>query len=58
MEHSAFDQKAIIKDQQDYLNAKIERITKLIELLEQTMGVNNQTDFKAFEHKEFVKMRD
>lgn len=58
IDHPSFDQKKAISDQKTYLTAEIKRTSKLVELLEQIQEGNNLTDFKVFEHNEFVKMQD
>jgi DNA-binding transcriptional MerR regulator len=50
------DQKTAIKDQKDFLIAKRNRLTKLIEQLEQILEGNDTMDFKIFEHNELEEV--
>ena len=52
----SFDQMAAIKDQKDFLVAKRNRLTKLIEQMEQILEGNNTMDFKVFEHNELEEV--
>lgn len=52
----AFDQKTAIEDQKDFLIAKRNRLTKLIEQMEQILEGNNKMDFKVFEHNELEEV--
>ncbi|MDF2942733.1 MAG: putative transcriptional regulator [Herbinix sp.] len=47
-----FDQKEAIRDQKELLTAKRNRLTKLIEQMEQILKGNNTMDFSVFEHNE------
>lgn len=56
MNQPSFDQKAAIQDQKDYLIAKRNRLTKLIEQMEQILEGSNKMDFKIFEHNELEEV--
>jgi len=56
MNQPGFDQKAAIRDQKDLLIAKRNRLTKLIESMEQILEGNNIMDFSVFEHNEFEEV--
>nr|WP_315020145.1 MerR family transcriptional regulator [uncultured Aminipila sp.] len=56
MNQPLFNQKAAIKNQKDFLIAKRNRLTKLIEQMEQILEGNNEMDFKVFEHNELEEV--
>ncbi|MHC1722189.1 MAG: MerR family transcriptional regulator [Aminipila sp.] len=56
MNQPLFDQKAAIKNQKEFLVAKRNRLTKLIEQMEQILEGNNEMDFKVFEHNELEEV--
>jgi DNA-binding transcriptional MerR regulator len=56
MNQPGFDQKAAIRDQKDLLTAKRNRLTKLIEQMEQILEGNNPMDFSVFEHNELEEV--
>ncbi len=56
MNQPGFDQKIAIRDQKELLTAKRNRLTKLIELMEQILEGNNTMDFSVFEHNELEEV--
>jgi DNA-binding transcriptional MerR regulator len=56
MNQPGFDQKAAIRDQKELLTAKRNRLTKLIESMEQILEGNNTMDFSVFEHNELKEV--
>lgn len=56
MNQPLFDQKAAIKNQKDFLVAKRNRLTNLIEQMERILEGNNEMDFKVFEHNELEEV--
>ena len=56
MDQPSFDQKTAIRSQKDFLTAKRNRLTKLIEQMEQILEGNNAMDFKVFEHNELEEV--
>ena len=56
MNQPLFDHKTAIKDQKDFLIAKRNRLTKLIEQMERVLEGNNTMDFKVFEHNELEEV--
>lgn len=56
MNQPQFDQKAAIKDQKDYLVAKRNRLTKIIEQMEEVLAGNEVVDFTIFEHNELEEV--
>ncbi len=51
-----FNQKEAIGDQMDLLIAKRNRLTKMIEMMEQILKGNNTMDFSVFEHNELKEV--
>ncbi len=51
-----FNQKEAIGDQMDLLIAKRNRLTKMIEMMEQILKGNNKMDFSVFEHNELKEV--
>ena len=56
MNQPLFDQKTAIKDQVDYLVAKRNRLTKIIEQMEEVLAGNEVIDFTIFEHNELEEV--
>lgn len=56
MSQPLFDQKLAIKDQKDFLTAKRNRLTKMIEQLENVIAGNDLLDFTVFEHNELKEV--
>lgn len=56
MDQPGFDQKAAIRDQKELLMAKRNRLTRLIEQMEQILEGNNTMDFSVFEHNELEEV--
>lgn len=56
MNQPDFDEKAAIRDQKDLLIAKRNRLTKLIEQMEEILKGNDTMDFSVFEHNELKEV--
>lgn len=56
MNQPDFDQKSAIRDQKELLTAKRNRLSRLIEQMEQILKGDNAMDFSVFEHKELEEV--
>ncbi len=56
MNQPGFDRESAIRDQKELLAAKRNRLTKLIEQMEQILEGDNSMDFSVFEHNELEEV--